>query len=58
MMYSYPNVIPLPAVELRAAMQRVNALSFDTLYGAFGWQELEGTARAVFRESMTRYDCI
>jgi glyoxylase-like metal-dependent hydrolase (beta-lactamase superfamily II) len=55
MMYSYPNHIPLPAEELQAAVQTVEGLTFDTLYGAFSWQNLEGNARQVFEESVKRY---
>ena len=58
MMYSYPNHIPLPTAELRAAVGKVLAMEFDTLYGAFAWQDLEGCAREVFLESTRRYDCL
>lgn len=57
MMYSYPNHIPLATRELQAVVRRVLALGFDTLYGAFVWQDLEGRAREVFLDSVKRYDC-
>ncbi|HWB90559.1 MAG TPA: hypothetical protein VG605_01850 [Puia sp.] len=58
MMDSYPNHIPLPARELRAVVDKVLSLEFDTLYGAFSWQDLENRAREDFLESIKRYDCL
>ncbi len=54
-MYSYPNHIPLPPQELKAVTTRVAALEFDTLYGAFAWQQLTGNARKIFLDSVKRY---
>jgi glyoxylase-like metal-dependent hydrolase (beta-lactamase superfamily II) len=55
MMYSYPNHIPLPPRELRSVIRKVAALDFDTLYGAFSWQNLPDTAREIFFDSVKRY---
>jgi glyoxylase-like metal-dependent hydrolase (beta-lactamase superfamily II) len=54
-MYSYPNHIPLPPHELKAVTDKVAALEFDTLYGAFPWQQLSGNARRIFLDSVKRY---
>ncbi|HZY37182.1 MAG TPA: hypothetical protein VFE53_11065 [Mucilaginibacter sp.] len=55
MMYSYPNQILLPKAEFAAARQKCTGLNFDTLYGAFEGQNLEGKAYDVFITSMERY---
>ncbi len=55
MMYSYPNHIPLHALELQAIIKKVSAIGFDTLYGAFSWQDLPGNAREIFLNSVKRY---
>lgn len=34
-MYSYPNLIPLPAVKVQEMADKVNTLHFDRLYNAF-----------------------
>ncbi len=56
-MYSYLPIhhIPLPPQELKAVTDKVTALEFDTLYGAFAWQQLPGNARKIFLESVKRY---
>jgi glyoxylase-like metal-dependent hydrolase (beta-lactamase superfamily II) len=35
-MYSYPNLIPLPASKVRAIVDRLQPYSFDRMYDAFG----------------------
>ncbi len=54
-MYSYPNQILLTKNEFAAAHEKCSGLSFDTLYGAFDGQNLEGNAYEVFTASMKRY---
>jgi len=54
-MYSYPNQILLLKNEFAAVYQKCARLNFDTLYGAFEWQNLEGTADKIFSSSMKRY---
>ncbi|MDX1689237.1 MAG: hypothetical protein R3248_14740, partial [Candidatus Promineifilaceae bacterium] len=54
-MYSYPNLIPLAAAEVRAIVAAVDGYAFDRLYG--GWPEkvvAEGAKEAVMR-SAERY---
>lgn len=54
-MYSYPNQILLPPAVFAAALERMKGLQFDTMYGAFDWQTLQGNARDIFDASMKRY---
>ena len=54
-MYSYPNQILLSREVFAAALERMKGLQFDTMYGAFDWQTLDGNAREVFEASMKRY---
>jgi hypothetical protein len=54
-MYSYPNQIMLSKKEFAAVHKNCSGLSFDTLYGAFEGQNLEGNAYDVFTASMKRY---
>ena len=54
-MYSYPNMIPLRAVEVRRIVNAVKSFDFDRLYG--GWPEkvvAESAKKAVMR-SAERY---
>ncbi|SEW07017.1 hypothetical protein SAMN05428988_1761 [Chitinophaga sp. YR573] len=54
-MYSYPNQILLSKSEFSDFYKRTAGLSFDTMYGAFKNQDLEGNAMQVFTSSMQRY---
>ena len=54
-MYSYPNQILLHRRDFEAFDHKTSALKFDTLYGAFDNQDLEGNAMDVFHVSMQRY---
>jgi hypothetical protein len=54
-MYSYPNQIPLPANELKKTIGKVSEQEFDTIYGAFDWQNLPGNAGEIFKSSVERY---
>ncbi|WP_183576240.1 hypothetical protein HDF18_20600 [Mucilaginibacter sp. X5P1] len=54
-MYSYPNQIPLLANELKETIRKVSEQEFDTIYGAFDWQNLKGNAGEVFKNSVERY---
>lgn len=54
-MYSYPNQILLSKKEFIAAYNRCSGLRFDTLYGAFEGQGIEGNAYQIFTASMNRY---
>jgi glyoxylase-like metal-dependent hydrolase (beta-lactamase superfamily II) len=54
-MYSYPNQILLSKNEFEAFDQKTKGLLFDTMYGAFDNQNLEGNAMTIFSASMQRY---
>ena len=55
MMYSYPNMIPLPLKEIERISEIVMRLSFDSLYGAFEWQDVHTGAKGLFERSVNRY---
>jgi len=54
-MYSYPNLIPLPAGEIRRIRGLVERLAFDRLYGAWWPAIVDGDARAKVLRSADRY---
>lgn len=54
-MWSYPNMMPLPAAEIRRLMERVSARPFERIYGAFFGQNVLANAHAVLGESAARY---
>lgn len=52
-MYSYPNLIPLPAATIRRVVAAVGALAFERIYGAWWGREiLQGAKEAVERSAM------
>ena len=54
-MYSYPNLIPLPAATVRGMVDALEPYPFDRIYGAFpGRQVMSGGAGVVAR-SAARY---
>lgn len=53
-MYSYPNLIPLPASKVREISDAVNELSFDRVYNAFH-RIVKDNAKNVIRKSASRY---
>ncbi|HBZ11678.1 MAG TPA: hypothetical protein DEO65_17740 [Bacillus bacterium] len=53
-MYSYPNLIPLPASKVKELANRVNDLHFDRLYNAFQKAVIKNAHEAVQR-SAKRY---
>jgi hypothetical protein len=54
-MYSYPNLIPLPAAEIRRIRGIVETLRFDRVYGAWWDAVVPGDARAKVLRSADRY---
>jgi hypothetical protein len=54
-MYSYPNVIPLPAAEVRRISDAITPYAFDRLYG--GWFEriVSADAHTAVLRSADRY---
>ena len=53
-MYSYPNLIPLPASKVRAIVERLHPYAFDRMYDAFGGITLHA-AKERLRLSAERY---
>jgi len=54
-MYSYPNLVPLPAETVRDIAARLEPYAFDALYGAW-WGTVLGTgAHAIVQRSAARY---
>lgn len=53
-MYSYPNLTPLPAWEVRRIAAAAGAFAFERLYGAFGGV-IETGAREAVLQSAERY---
>lgn len=54
-MWSYPNLIPLPAREISRIRELVVGLEFDRLYGAFWERVIVSGARAKVLRSADRY---
>jgi hypothetical protein len=54
-MYSYPNLIPLPAAEIRRIRGRIEELEFDRVYGAWWPAIMAEGARAKVLRSADRY---
>jgi hypothetical protein len=53
--HSYPNHIPLKGKAVRGIFEQLETIPFDTAYGAFEFQNLEGNAREIIRDSAQRY---
>jgi glyoxylase-like metal-dependent hydrolase (beta-lactamase superfamily II) len=53
-MYSYPNLIPLPAAKVEAIGAALAPYPFDTIYGAW-WDRVVDDGSAVVRRSVDRY---
>jgi hypothetical protein len=55
-MYSYPNLIPLPARQVQQIMAAVEPFAFDRIYGAWwGRSTIPADAKATLRRSADRY---
>ena len=54
-MYSYPNLIPLPAAEVLRIAGAVEPLTFDVIHGAWWGRDVERDAKGVVRRSAQRY---
>jgi hypothetical protein len=54
-MYSYPNLIPLPAATVRRIAAAVRPYAFDRLYGAWWDLAVQADARAAVDRSAERY---
>lgn len=54
-MYSYPNYIPLPAVQVQRILAATEPLEFDRIYGAFPQMTIAQEGKRVLQESARRY---
>jgi hypothetical protein len=54
-MYSYPNLIPLPAAEVQRIRDRVEPLAFERLYGAWWERVVAQDAHQAVLRSAERY---
>jgi glyoxylase-like metal-dependent hydrolase (beta-lactamase superfamily II) len=54
-MYSYPNLIPLPATAVRRIAATVAGFAFDRIYGAFEGRVVAEDAQGAVRRSAERY---
>lgn len=54
-MYSYPNLIPLPARAVQAVAEAVKPFAYDRIYGAWWERVIESNASAAVAESVARY---
>jgi glyoxylase-like metal-dependent hydrolase (beta-lactamase superfamily II) len=54
-MYSYPNLIPLPAKAVQAIAGAVKPLSHDRIYGAWWDRQIRSDAQAIVARSVARY---
>lgn len=54
-MYSYPNLLPLPAAEVERIRKRVEPLVFERLYGAWFERVVTQDAHAAVLRSAERY---
>ena len=54
-MWSYPNMIPLPAAEVERIRAVVETLAFDRVYGGWWDRVIETGAKTKVRRSADRY---
>jgi len=54
-MYSYPNLIPLPAQAVRRVVGAVEPYAFDRLYAAWWGRVVAADAKAAVARSAERY---
>ena len=54
-MYSYPNLIPLPASEIRRIVAALEPYDFDRIYGAWWGRVVAEDGKAAVTRSAERY---
>ncbi len=54
-MYSYPNLIPLPATTVRRIVAAVDPFSYDRIYGAWWDKVVQREAKTAVARSAERY---
>jgi hypothetical protein len=54
-MWSFPNMLPLPALEVERIVAALEPWEFDRIWGAWWDRAIRADAKAVLRESAARY---
>ena len=54
-MWSYPNLVPLPAATVERMVEKLEPYEFDRLYGAWWGRVVDGDAKERVRVSAERY---
>jgi len=54
-MWSYPNLLPLPAAKVADIAARLSAYDFDRLHGAFAGQDINHNAKVIVAQSAAHY---
>jgi hypothetical protein len=54
-MYSYPNLIPLPADAVRRIAASVRPFAFERIYGAWDGRTVSAAAKDAVERSAERY---
>ena len=54
-MWSYPNLVPLPAARVEAIGRSLEPFEFDTIHGAWWGRVVAGDGSTVVRRSVERY---
>jgi glyoxylase-like metal-dependent hydrolase (beta-lactamase superfamily II) len=54
-MYSYPNLIPLPAKAVKTMAEAVAPFAYDRIYGAWWERVVEKNGREIVDKSVSRY---
>jgi hypothetical protein len=54
-MYSYPNLIPLPAETVLGMAEKLKPYAFETIQGAWWGTTVRGDAKAIVQRSAERY---
>jgi hypothetical protein len=54
-MYSYPNLIPLPAESVEQIARSLEPYAFETIYGAWWGRIVRGDAKGIVERSAERY---
>jgi glyoxylase-like metal-dependent hydrolase (beta-lactamase superfamily II) len=54
-MWSYPNMLPLPAATVSDIIQRLTRVKFKKLYGAFEGKDITENADDIVRRSGEKY---
>jgi len=54
-MYSYPNLIPLPATTVRQIVERLRPFAFERIYGGWDGRDVVSAGRDALERSADRY---